>query len=469
MHWYSWWKLCFPKKEGGMGFHDLHSFNLAMLSKQVWRLIDDPTSLCAQVLRAKYYPSGDILQARPKSGSSFTWQSIVAGIQTFKRGCIWRVGNGDHIDIWRDPWVPSSPDRKISTPRGECILRKVSDLIDPISGIWDSELIQGIFHPIDANGILQIPLHYNVFDDFVAWHGTKSGVFSVRSAYHIEWKHQFNGLTFRSLISGTSLNNPIWKNLWKLDAPAKVKIFCWRLMHGIIPIKAILMKRHIGTTDLCPMCNLEPEDTMHMVFTCQRAAQIWNMLGVETIIQREMFSGRSGVQVMEALLKSSLTSVPGYSGINVKEVIAIGAWYIWWLRRRQTHGEQVPPVRCCVNSIRAIVANAARSNSPATSIKKTSWLKPRAGFMKLNVDAAFSAIDHMGASGVILRDGQGGFVAAKTIHLSQVSSVSMAEALALLHGLSFARSLGYHAIEAESDSLEVIQLCLIRLKRIYNF
>jgi hypothetical protein len=33
MHWYAWWKLCFPKREGGMGFHDLHSFNLAMLAK----------------------------------------------------------------------------------------------------------------------------------------------------------------------------------------------------------------------------------------------------------------------------------------------------------------------------------------------------------------------------------------------------------------------------------------------------
>ena len=102
-----------------MGFRDLHSFNLAMLDKQVWRLIDDPNSLCAQILRAKYYPSGDILNAGPKAGSSFTWQSIVAGIQTFKRGCIWRIGNGDSVDIWKDPWIPSSPNRKIMTPRGE--------------------------------------------------------------------------------------------------------------------------------------------------------------------------------------------------------------------------------------------------------------------------------------------------------------------------------------------------------------
>ena len=64
-----------------MRFRDLHSFNLAMLAKQVRRLIDEPNSLCAQILGAKYYPSVDILKAGPKSGSSFTSQSIVAGIQ----------------------------------------------------------------------------------------------------------------------------------------------------------------------------------------------------------------------------------------------------------------------------------------------------------------------------------------------------------------------------------------------------
>jgi hypothetical protein len=67
MHWLAWWKMCYPKSEGGMGFHDFHCFNLAMLAKQVWRLDTDHESLCAMVLRAKYYPNDDILTAGPKT------------------------------------------------------------------------------------------------------------------------------------------------------------------------------------------------------------------------------------------------------------------------------------------------------------------------------------------------------------------------------------------------------------------
>ena len=46
MHWMAWWRMCIPKRDGGMGFHDLHSFNVAMLAKQSWRLISTPDSLC---------------------------------------------------------------------------------------------------------------------------------------------------------------------------------------------------------------------------------------------------------------------------------------------------------------------------------------------------------------------------------------------------------------------------------------
>ena len=179
MHWFAWWRLCIPKKEGGSGFRDLHSFNLAMLAKQCWRLIQNPDSLCAQVLRAKYYPDGDILKVGPKKGSSYTWQSIVAGIQTFKRGCIWRVGSGAQIDIQHDPWIPSSVTRKVITNRGATILSKVDELINPYTGQWDEDLIRDVFSPVDVHRILQIPLNYHLTKDFVAWNYTRSGTFSV--------------------------------------------------------------------------------------------------------------------------------------------------------------------------------------------------------------------------------------------------------------------------------------------------
>ena len=74
-----------------MGFRDLESFNRALLAKQVWRLLLEPESLCARVLRARYYPDGKLLNAKQKSGSSYTWQSILAGLEYFKKGYIWRV------------------------------------------------------------------------------------------------------------------------------------------------------------------------------------------------------------------------------------------------------------------------------------------------------------------------------------------------------------------------------------------
>jgi hypothetical protein len=73
MHWKAWWKMCIPNKRGGMGFRDLHSFNMAMLAKQVWRLLSEPESFCARFVRAKYYPDGKLLEEKMKSGSSYTW------------------------------------------------------------------------------------------------------------------------------------------------------------------------------------------------------------------------------------------------------------------------------------------------------------------------------------------------------------------------------------------------------------
>jgi hypothetical protein len=114
-----------------MGFPDLHCFNLAMLAKQIWKLVEAPDSLCAQILRAKYYPSSDLLHAELKKGASFTCQSLMASMNIFKRGYIWRVGTGSQINVWQDPWLPNSPRRMVLSRRNGAIIDKVEELIDP--------------------------------------------------------------------------------------------------------------------------------------------------------------------------------------------------------------------------------------------------------------------------------------------------------------------------------------------------
>lgn len=54
LHWVSWDDISRRKEKGGLGYKDLHLFNLAMLARQGWRLVQNPDSLCAQILRAKY-------------------------------------------------------------------------------------------------------------------------------------------------------------------------------------------------------------------------------------------------------------------------------------------------------------------------------------------------------------------------------------------------------------------------------
>jgi ribonuclease HI len=196
-----------------------------------------------------------------------------------------------------------------------------------------------------------------------------------------------------------------------------------------------------------------------MLFNCQNAVSIWKGIGLDSKIDEALLSGRPGSEVLASLLGSNNDPMPNYESIQTRELIAVTAWYIWWIRRRLSHGEQIPPIRNCVSSIRAITVNSSRAKSVNYNVEKITWLKPRGNFVKVNVDAAFNAEEGNGATGAIIRNSQGMFLAAGARFIPHVASASMAEALAILHGLQLATNMGFTKVEAESDALEVIHMC----------
>jgi hypothetical protein len=78
-----------------------------MLGKQGWRLLTEPSSLCARVLKGRYFPDSDFLATGKPRSSSFTWRSILFGRDLLLRGIRWGLGYrtgrwGEEVSIVKD-------------------------------------------------------------------------------------------------------------------------------------------------------------------------------------------------------------------------------------------------------------------------------------------------------------------------------------------------------------------------------
>jgi hypothetical protein len=83
--------------------------------------------------------------------------------------------------------------------------------------------MRSIFNHLDVSRILQIPINHHGFEDFVAWSFSKHGMYIVRSAYHLQWRHHFGASGRLLALPGVSATNPVWKILWKLKLSSKIK------------------------------------------------------------------------------------------------------------------------------------------------------------------------------------------------------------------------------------------------------
>nr|KYP44138.1 Putative ribonuclease H protein At1g65750 family [Cajanus cajan] len=183
--WMRWDKLTIPKPEGGLGFKNLSVFNLAILGKQAWRLLTNPNSLISKIYRAKYYPDGNFLNAPLGHNPSYTWKSLWSTQHLLKNGSRWRLGNGNTIPVWGEPWIKYNNNYHCIHPHDPSNSHdlKVSDLMSKDKLDWNADLINSIFDIDTSNHILNIPILNPHCEDKRIWDWNPSGSYTVRSAY----------------------------------------------------------------------------------------------------------------------------------------------------------------------------------------------------------------------------------------------------------------------------------------------
>ena len=171
-----------------MGFRDLRAFSVAFLAKQGWRIQQNTNSLVHKVLKAKYFADRTFKEAQLGRRPSYIWQSIMASKDIVEAGSRWVIGNGERVNIWTDRWLPTPESFKPISPRVPLESKKVSCLLDRVTGSWNANKVRSSFLPHEAEVILGISISPHLLDESLIWALTYNGRFSMKSAYKVAQK-----------------------------------------------------------------------------------------------------------------------------------------------------------------------------------------------------------------------------------------------------------------------------------------
>ncbi|KAL2896221.1 hypothetical protein RDABS01_038005 [Bienertia sinuspersici] len=140
-------------------------------------------------------------------------------------------------------------------------------------GVWQVDVLKELFSEEEVKEIMKIPLPKFDTRDVWACNQTKDGEYSVKSAYHVALKQKREAQPSTSSME----QERVWKELWAIEAPPKIKNFGWQALQRGIPARAKILSRGIRVDDICPQCGEERESSLHLLTTCENAKGVWRI------------------------------------------------------------------------------------------------------------------------------------------------------------------------------------------------
>lgn len=135
----------------------------------------------------------------------------------------------------------------------------VNYLLETETHSWDVDKIMSMFNPRVIAEILKLNLGHCPQPEKWFWKAEKSGNFTVKSAYRLL---EASAQPDQAESSHASSIITLWKQLWKMRVPPKIKNFAWRAYRDTLPTRCNLIKRKVHVTSICCFCQIE-EDVAH--------------------------------------------------------------------------------------------------------------------------------------------------------------------------------------------------------------
>ncbi|CAN1146778.1 Putative ribonuclease H protein At1g65750 [Linum perenne] len=432
IHWLAATELRQPIADGGLGFRNFYDFNLAFIAKLAWKNLIQLGCLWVQLLKGIYYPNSDFLQANKHHRSSWIWSGIMEGRKALLHGLRKNIGDGYGTNII-DVWIPEAAGFKASCSLSHSTI-KVSDYIINPQRIWNAVKLRSVFPESVVRQILLIPLGLEGYADRLIWHYESTGNFIVRSCYR-----HLRAITNSHNHPVDNSTKKMWKWLWQLDLPPKIKFFLWRVCRNALPTKIGLFRRRCSTSSLCHTCNGDDETLEHMLFHCPVSMSFWQQV-LPTL------QGPSMIQSAQSWFKSLASTVSQSTATQIGYTL----WYIWKMRNEflfQNISPQLPDlISKRANELQQwnlntnVRGTVSSLSSSANSFHLTNSLPPTTYSFKVVCDGAFKASIQKGAYGVIVYNAEGHVVNGKAGNVMCAAPVC-AEAYAVLSAVDLVKNI----------------------------
>ena len=155
-------------------------------------------------------------------------------------------------------------------------------------------------------------------EDVLIWPHSQDGQYSCKSGYWFLMDEEAMDIAQDDVITDSKL----WKGIWTLLVPNKVKNQLWCVCHNALPTKASLVHRTIINDPLCDHCHEAYETPVHALWDCKELDTVW--VGSELSQLRQDANFLDFKELLSWLLQQH----------DKVEVFAMTTWLIWTQRNQ---------------------------------------------------------------------------------------------------------------------------------------